>query len=82
MRLAEFGGWLVVEGLQTDSDHPTHSRFHDGWCVCRCCEDVSRMSSSCVVRPVLMGLPDYSAAAPIERIKLLVQNQGEMIKSG
>ena len=34
------------------------------------------------MQSLIFLVPVYSAAAPIERIKLLVQNQGEMIKAG
>ena len=56
------------------------SRLHDGRCLCREYRRVACLSIACSQLSRVQAVAKTSAA-PIERIKLLVQNQDEMVSS-
>ena len=55
-----------------------YSRFLDGWCLSCACSSAWSLSPLKLTVFVVQAVAKTSAA-PIERIKLLVQNQDEMV---
>jgi len=78
----EFASEPILAGVTYRSHSLNRSRLLDGWCRCRRFPVYYNLYLNSVLKPYPIQTISKTAAAPIERIKLLVQNQDEMVCGG